>query len=353
VKLFGPDYAKLCELGREVASDVDKVRGAVDVYAGHEREVPELRFRTLRDATARLGTTPDEVRAQLRTVLLGTVVGNIRKFDRLVNVRVRYPNPVRYDQTRVLELPFSARGQTTTFRAVSEAVTSTTASELMHEALQPMVDVTADYEARDLGSISTEIEDKLTRISLPSGYRAVLGGQIESQRATLRDLAVVGGVALLLVLTVLAGQFRRFRLALLVIGAVPTAVVGALLGLLVTGTPLNASSLMGMVLLIGLVVKNGVLLLEEAEKQFDRGESAAEAVVKASERRLRPVVMTTIATLAGLLPLALGLGAGAELQRPLAIAVISGLTTATVATLGLLPAFASWALGRAPRMARG
>jgi multidrug efflux pump subunit AcrB len=103
---------------------------------------------------------------------------------------------------------------------------------------------------------------------------------------------------------------------------------------------------MGTVLLVGLVVKNGVLLLEEAEKQFDRGLEAIEAVAKASERRLRPVIMTTIATLAGLFPLALGIGAGAELQRPLAIAVIGGLLTATVATLGLLPAFAARLLTR-------
>lgn len=144
----------------------------------------------------------------------------------------------------------------------------------------------------------------------------------------------------------LAGQFRRIRLALVVLASVPVAMVGAIAGLLVTGTPLNASSLMGCVLLVGLVVKNGVLLLEDAEKGRERGLEALDAVVHASARRFRPVVMTTVATLAGLLPLALGIGAGAELQRPLAIAVIGGLVTSTIATLGLLPALGAAALRR-------
>jgi HAE1 family hydrophobic/amphiphilic exporter-1 len=154
-------------------------------------------------------------------------------------------------------------------------------------------------------------------------------------------------LALCLVLTVLGGQFRRLRLGLLVIGAVPAAIVGALLALYVLGIPLNASSLMGCVLLVGLVVKNGVLLLEEAERRLDGGADPAQAVAEASRRRLRPIVMTTVATLAGLCPLALGIGAGAELQRPLAVAVMGGLLTATLATLGLMPAFASSVLRRA------
>jgi CzcA family heavy metal efflux pump len=346
VKLLGPDYEKLNAIADSVASEMEKIKGVVDLYAGHEREVPELRFESRRDAAARLGVNPDDVSAQLTTALLGTVVGNVRKFDRLINVRVRYPNPVRFDQAKVMTLPFSARGQNTTFEAVSHAALTASRAELMHEALQPMVDVTADHEDRDLGSISGDIESVISRLSLPQGYRVLLGGQIEGERATVRDLGLVAALAILLVLTVLAGQFRRLRLAILVLGSIPIAAVGALLALFTTATPLNASSLMGMVLLVGLVVKNGVLLLEEAEKQFDRGADAIEAVAKASERRLRPVLMTTIATLAGLLPLALGIGAGAELQRPLAIAVIGGLLTSTLATLGLLPAFAHRLLTR-------
>lgn len=344
VKLFGPDYAKLHEIGDALATQLKRVDGLVDLYDGNERDAPELRFTTLRDAVARYNTTPDDVSTQLSTALRGARVGTIRRFDRLVGVRVRYPNPVRFDAAHVLDLPFVARDRATTFRAVTLPEMTASPSLLLHEALQPLVDLTGDHEHRDLGAVANDIEAIVAKAKLPPGYRVVLGGQIESERATVRELSVVGGVAVLLVLTVLAGQFKRFRLAALVLSSVPVAIVGALLSLLFTGTPLNASSLMGCVLLVGLVVKNGVLLLEEAERLVDAGEGATDAVAHASERRLRPVIMTTLATLAGLFPLAFGIGSGAELQRPLAIAVIGGLATATVATLGLLPPFAALAL---------
>ncbi len=227
---------------------------------------------------------------------------------------------------------------------MTDNVASATASTLLHEGLQPVVALTADREGVDLGTIAKQVDAVVAKVQLPPGYRVELGGQIESERATIRQIAGIGAVALLLVLTVLAGQFRRFRLALVVLVSVPVALVGAVLALFVTNTALNASSLMGCVMLVGLVVKNGVLLLEEAERGRHRGLDATSAVAQASARRFRPILMTTVATLAGLLPLALGVGAGAELQRPLAIAVIGGLVTSTLATLGILPALARAAL---------
>ena len=346
VKIFGPDYAKLDQLGDQLAEQLGRVAGVVDVYAGHEHEVPELRFRAARDTLARLGVSADDFDAQLETALRGSIVGAMRRFDRLINIRVRYPNPTRFDPAQVPDLPFAAKDRTLTFRALGTPELSTTAAELTHEALQPMVSVTADHEGRDLGAVADDTSRILASMHLPPGYRAVLAGQIEAQRATLRNLSLVAALAALLVLTVLSAQFRYLRFAFLVLGLVPLAIVGAFLGLLVTGTPLNASSLMGAVLLVGLVVKNGVLLLEEAEKRFAAGALADAAIAAAAERRLRPVLMTTIATLVGLLPLALGIGAGADLQKPLAIAVIFGLVSSTVATLVVLPPLALLALRR-------
>jgi CzcA family heavy metal efflux pump len=345
VKLFGPDYSELHRIGRELSARLEHVRGLVDLYSGDERPAPELRYVMRRDAIARLGTTADEVSAQLSSALLGTSVGTVRRYDRLINVRVRYPDRVRFDPERVLRIPFAAAGKTTGFDAVAEPVQGTTPSILWHEALQPMVAVTGDVENRDIGSLADEVEAIGRTIALPPGYRMVMGGQARSQRESVRQMGAVGAYAVLLVLAVLAAQFRRLRIAALVLGSVPMAAVGAIAALLATRTPLNASSLMGIVLLVGLVVKNGVLLLEEAERARDR-EGAVQAVTVAARRRLRPVLMTTVATVAGLLPLALGIGAGAELQRPLAIAVIGGLLTSTIATLVLLPSFAALALRR-------
>src|SRR5262249_36976776 len=143
---------------------------------------------------------------------------------------------------------------------VAEPVVDTTPTVLAHEALGPVVGVTGDQENRDLGSLADEVEKKAREVKLPQGYRVAMGGQAQSQRTTLRQLTEVGAIAILLVLAVLSIQFRRFRLAALVLLSVPVALVGAIGGLVVTRTPLNASSLMGCILLVGLVVKNGVLL---------------------------------------------------------------------------------------------
>jgi CzcA family heavy metal efflux pump len=352
IKLFGPDYHTLDESGEKLADQLKGIKGLVDLYEGHEREVPELRFAMRRDPLARLGATPESIERELRSALRGEIVGTVRRYDRLIDVRVRYPNPIRFDPLRVREMPLLLGDRLTSFSAVTTLEEGVSASQLLHEALQPVVTVTADHEGRDLGSIAREIDEVAAKFTMPPGYRLVMGGQIESERATLRDILKVGAVALMLVLTVLASQFRRLRLAALVLATVPVAITGALLTLLITGTQLNASSLMGCVLLVGLVVKNGVLLLEEAERLVEKGEAAAEAVARASERRLRPILMTTTATLAGLLPLALGIGAGAELQKPLAIAVIGGLFTSTLATVGLMPPLAALVLrGSKPREA--
>lgn len=349
LKLFGPDFAKLNELADVLAARVSKVAGVVDVYAGHEHEVPELRFLPDRDALERLQVTPSDFAEQLATALRGQIVGTMRRFDRLIDVRVRYPDRVRFDAFAIADLPFAAKSRMLTFRNLAAPDRSSSAAELGHEALQPMVAVSADHAARDLGSIATDIAQVVATTPLPAGYRAVLAGQLEGQRATFRNLSWVMGIAALLVLTVLSAQFRYMRFAFLVLGLVPLAIVGAIVGLLLTATPLNASSLMGAVLLVGLVVKNGVLLLEETERRFIAGHSAEEAIEGAAERRLRPVLMTTAATLAGLLPLALGIGAGSEMQQPLAITVIFGLVSSTLGTLGVLPSLALLALRNAKR----
>jgi CzcA family heavy metal efflux pump len=360
VKVLGADYAKLHEIADDLYGRIKDMPGLVDLYSGEERQAAELRYVMRREPIARLGTTPDDVSKQLETALLGDVVGSIRRYDRLVGVRVRYPDPVRFDPERVLRLPFVTGGHTTLYQAVADPVSGTTPSMLLHESLQPLVTVTADTEHRDIGSIADDVERIAAGIPLPKGYRIALGGHAQSQRDTVKQLVSVGSLAIVLVLTVLVAQFRRVRLALLVLAAVPVAIVGAIAALVVTATPLNASSLMGCVLLVGLVVKNGVLLLEEAERARDKGDAASpaspergrnldeseRAVTLAAERRLRPVLMTTLATLAGLFPLALGIGAGAALQRPLAVAVIGGLLTSTIATLGLIPPIAALALRR-------
>jgi multidrug efflux pump subunit AcrB len=212
---------------------------------------------------------------------------------------------------------------------------------LLREDLRPVVVISAEQEERDLGSIMRDVRAALADVHLPAGYTLELGGTWAEQQSTFADLLRVLTLAVFAVTLVLVAQFRSLRLALLVLVTAPVALVGALVTLWLTGVPLDVSSLMGLVLLVGLVVKNGVLLLEYAQEREAAGVPRAEAVVEAGERRLRPILLTTICTLFGLLPLALGIGQGTDLQRPLAVAVIGGLSLSTLVSLVFVPALAA------------
>src|SRR5262249_19824754 len=338
IKLFGDDYAALRAKAQEIAERIRDVPGLVDLYPGFEGEAPELRFRIDSAAAARLGKSAADVSASLEASLHGVVASMLRRPDRPIGVRVRYPDQVRFDWAHGATLPLVVGAQgSVPISAVSRPERTGAQTQLARENLRPVVIVTADHENRDLGSVMRDVQKRLRRLALPVGYRMELGGQYEGQQETFRDLATVMGFGLAAVLVVLVAQFRRLRTALVVLVSVPLAVVGALLTLWLTAIPLNASSLMGCVLLVGLVVKNGILLLEQAETLQQGGQPVEAALLEAGRIRVRPILMTTLATIAGLAPLALGLGSGAELQRPLAVAVMGGLAVSTGISLLVLP----------------
>jgi multidrug efflux pump subunit AcrB len=184
-----------------------------------------------------------------------------------------------------------------------------------------------------------DLRRALGQVGLPAGVTLEIGGQYASQQASFRELLGVLALAIGAVLLLLVVQFESFRGPLAILLAVPLGVTGALMMLGATGVPFNVSSFMGLILLVGLIVKNGILLLDAARHASDAGEEPAAALAHAGRVRLRPILMTTVCTLAGLVPLSLGLGAGAELQRPLALAVIGGLLVSTLVTLLVVPVF--------------
>ena len=275
IKIFGEDDATLRRLGAEIVGRIRDVPGLVDLYPGFEDESPELHFRIDPEQAARLGRTAADVAADLETTLRGTVAAVFRRPDRPINVRVRYPDDVRFDPARVaaLALAWSPAG-TTPVAAAAPAERIAIPTQRTRENLRRVVIVTADHEERDLGSVVRDVQKRLAGLALPEGYRIELGGQFEGQERTFREVGLVLAFGLLAVAVVLMAQFRRARLAALVLATAPLAIVGALLTLLVADVPLNASSLMGCVLLVGLVVKNGILLLEQFELHHGRGASA-------------------------------------------------------------------------------
>jgi CzcA family heavy metal efflux pump len=353
IKIFGDDYGVLREAASDVSSRLEGIPGLVDLYRGFEGDAPELRLRFDSDAAARLGRANSEIANDLDVALHGQQAATIRRPDRPIGVRVRYADSVRFDREQIERAPLlsSTGAGVVSTGAVARFERASSPSYLLRENLRPTVIVTADHENRDLGSVASDARARLRTLRLPEGYTMEFGGQVKAQQETFRDLARVTAFGLLAVLAVLLAQFRHARTALVVLAAVPLAVVGAVATLIIFSIPLNASSLMGCVLLVGLVVKNGILLLEQAEILWAKGVTLDAALLEAGSIRLRPIIMTTLATIAGLAPLAFGIGAGAEIQRPLAVAVIGGLVVSTAVTLLIVPALLRLAFWRARRKA--
>ncbi len=344
VKLFGPDHDVLEKLARDAGKKIEDLPELDDLFNGVEGSVPVLRVDVDNPAAQRLGVTAQQVIDDLDVSLAGRVAARMRRGDQSLGVRVRMPDGVRFDPEAIANLPlaYGANGDAPVpLSAVAKLSRPVGPSVLARENLSPVVILTAAIKpGGDLASATEDVAARLADLALPQGYRKEVGGQLESARQTRSDLAGVFGLGIALVLAVLLVQLRSLRLALVVLLGAPLALVGAFVTLAITGIPLNASSLMGCVLLAGLVVKNGILLLEHAQQHAAGAGGFPEAIAEAGARRLRPILMTTAAAIVGLVPLAAGLGAGSELQRPLAVATIGGLVLSTLVTLFAVPALA-------------
>jgi multidrug efflux pump subunit AcrB len=339
VKIFGDDLNRLVSIAEEVQPRIEKIKGVVDVV-GVEKGTPEITWAIDPVAAGRLGLTVEQVAQQLQSAWLGEVATELRLLDRTIPVRVRYPDPVRLDPNRLAQTTVrGAEGRVATIGSLARPLASAAQPIIRRENLRQMQTITARLEGRDLGSAVKEVQAALGDLKLPVGYTVEVGGQYQSQRQAFHELLLVLGIATSLVLVVLVIEFRSFTPAMLILAAAPLSFGGALLMLLITRTELNVSSAMGFILLIGLVVKNGIVMIDYAHHLHAGGLPFQEAVERAARIRLRPILMTTLCTLFGLLPLALGLGAGAELQKPLALVVIGGLSLSTLVTLFAVPTF--------------
>jgi CzcA family heavy metal efflux pump len=336
IKIFGDNSDNLKRIADDLGPRIQGVSGIVD-YKGPQRGNPELVIDVDPARAAHVGLTVAEVSDQLQAGLLGESTTDFRLSDRLIPIRVRYPDSFRGQENNIRQFPIvAANKQIVPLESLATIGTVRGQNELLRENQRLMVVLTARLENRDLGGAIADVKKVLDGYQFPVGYTYEIGGQYESQQSSFRDLLFVLGLALAAVFTVLVIQFRAFLPALVIISAAPMSLIGVFLLLLITGTPLNVSSFMGIILMVGLVVKNGIILFEYYERLHGTI-SVTDALVQAGRIRLRPILMTTLCTLFGLLPLALGIGSGAELQKPLAIAVIGGLTISTLVTLVAIP----------------
>lgn len=338
IKLFGEDIPTLQTLAKEIGEKLEKIRGTADMKTGIIEEGPQLTAKIDPVRAGRAELTVEQIATQANLALFGETPTQLLQGERQVDVRVRFPSAYRTDKAQMELLPIrSPNGFTLPLGALGAIVREEGAAQLNRENQRRVLAVTAQLTGRDLGSVMRDVQKLMRDQPMPPGVTSVLGGQFESQNQSFANLLMVLGLAILLVFAVMLFQFGSFTAPSVLLLMMPLSLFGVTLGLWATKTPFNVSSFMGAIMLVGIVVKNGILLLDQAQRAEREGKTAHEAVVLAGETRLRPILMTTLTAILGLLPLALGLGAGAEMQKPLAIAVIGGLTFSTLFTLYLAP----------------
>ncbi|HXM22307.1 MAG TPA: efflux RND transporter permease subunit [Terriglobales bacterium] len=342
IKLFSPDGATLEQWAPKVADAIHKIPGVVDVLDGIDNTIsgPAATFQIDSSVAARAGFTPEEIAVDASAILEGEpatapVVSN----DRAYTVRVRFPASNRASLEAIRDtLLTSSSGRTATLGALATITELPGQTEIRRENLQRDVSVTARLEGTDLGSGMDAVIKAVDGLHIPANIRVVYGGTYQQQQKTFRDLVFVLILAILLVFIVLLFEFRTFAAPVAILASALLSTSGVFIALVITGITFNVSSFMGMIMVIGIVAKNGILLLDADQKFRKLGFSAEDAMLQASRRRLRPIVMTAMATVAGMLPLAFALGAGSQMLQPLAIAVIGGILISMVLSLVITPA---------------
>jgi CzcA family heavy metal efflux pump len=350
IKLFAQDPNVLLQWAPRVGDAIKKVSGVVDVKNGIEDTVtgPARVFTVDPAVTARAGFTPQEVELDASAILQGEpattpVVLN----DRAYTIRVRMPDETRASLDAIRNTPLvSATGKIATLGTLANITEIPGQNEIRRENLQRDVQVTARFEGMSLGEGMQKVQQTVADLNLPPSIRVAYGGQFEEQQKSFRDLVFVLLLAVVLVFTVLLFEFGGFAAPLAVICSALLSTSGVFVALLLTGTTFNLSSFMGLIMVIGIVAKNGILLLDADQKYRASGMPAEESMMHAGERRLRPIMMTALATVAGMIPLSLGLGAGSQMLQPLAIAVIGGILASMILSLVVTPAVRYYIGGR-------
>jgi CzcA family heavy metal efflux pump len=329
VKVFGSDEHTIEATARAVAARLRQIPGLVDVFDGIVLSNPEEKLIVNQTQAQRYGISPADVYAALHCVIQGTVATDVRVGDRLYGVRVRYPDLFHNDLSAlsevILKTPSNGRVPlpvVTRLKYLGER------AELDRERLRPVVHVTARLSGIDLGTAMHLVRDRLGRMILPAGVTLEYGGLYAQQQKAFGQLTVVLVAGTVVIFLILVWEFGRLGPAVACLVAALASLAGSFAGLSMTRVTLNISSFMGIIMVAGITAKNGILLLDRAEHAIGIGATPREALLHAAEIRLRPIMMTTLATAAGLAPLAMGIGAGAKVQQPLAIAVIGGLVFA-------------------------
>lgn len=339
IKIFGPDAATRYRLADQVATVVEHTPGTADVFNGIVRMGPAVDVRPNARHLAQFGLTGTDFQAQLQTQLAGVIAGNVLEGEQLLNIRLRYPQATQATLAQLRAQPvFLPNGQRRRLDELATVRISAGDAELERENLQAMTAVTARLDGRDLGSAMRDIQQQLAQsVPLPPGYFIQYGGSYAEQQQSFQELLTILATACLLVFAVALFLFKDLKAAGLILLVAILGPAGGSLALYFTHTPLNVGSYTGLIMVVGIIGENAIFTLQQFFENRAEGNPVAQAIGYAIAARLRPKLMTALAAIAALLPLALGIGAGAQLHQPLAIAVIGGLLLALPLLLVVLP----------------
>ena len=353
IKVHGDDLDQLVQLGSQIEEIVGAIPGAADPQAEQVTGLPMLQITPNRDAIARLGLSIDDVQSVIATSMGGTTAGQIFEGDRRFDIVVRMPEALRSNTDAIgrIQVPVPAiDGQPRGFVPLSEIATiglETGPNQISREDGKRRIVVTANVRNRDLGSFIGEAQERIEReVELPAGYWVTYGGTFEQLISAAKRLQLVVPAVLLLIFGLLFALFRSWKDSAIVFSGVPLALTGGVAALAMRGLPLSISAGVGFIALSGVAVLNGVVMVTFIRSLIQEGKPVGEAIRDGALTRLRPVLMTALVASLGFVPMAINVGAGAEVQRPLATVVIGGIVSSTVLTLLVLPALYSLVHGR-------
>jgi CzcA family heavy metal efflux pump len=341
IKIFADDPALMAELGPRIGDAISKIGGVVDVQNGIDNTIsgPATNFQIDPSVASRLGFTPTEVAEDATSILDGvTTTDPLIANGRPYTVRVRLDDETRQSLDTIENTVFnSATGKLATLGAMAQITQLPPQNEIKRENLQQLITVTARLEGSDLGTAIAKVQQTIQAMHLPPTVRIEYGGTYQEQQQSFHQLLRVLLLSLALVFGVLLIEFRNFSAPTAILTSSVLSVGGVVFALLVTRTTFNVASFMGLIMVIGIVAKNGILLLDADERYRREGTSPRDAMMHAAQRRLRPILMTATAAICGMLPLAFALGSGSQMLQPLAIAVIGGLTISMLLSLIVTP----------------
>lgn len=338
IQINGPEHAVLRELAEQVAEEIKQIDGVFNPQSQAATGIPQMRVDVDSEKASMYGLSAGMVQSQIEMNFLGSVISTLREDGSEIDIALMYPEEQRQTIADLENMKLTTpTGATISLREVASFREVQGPATLIRQNQQAQMNVTSDIVDRDLSSVIKDIENLLETFDWPEGYSFSIGGQAQDMEEAFADLTLALIFSIFLVYAVMAVQFENFLFPFIIMFALPTSAIGVILGLFVTDISFSIPAFIGIIMLAGIVVNNSILLVDYTNILRRRGVEREEAIVQAGRSRLRPILMTTLTTILAMIPLGLALGEGAEMQQPLAITIIFGLTTSSVFTLFLVP----------------